>query len=172
MSADRLIVDGYNLLHAHPVYGPLVSDDIDSARAHLVSDLAGYAQGGPGVTVVFDGTANPTSDGTPHHIGHLCVIFSRAGTSADSVIEALARRARERGERATVVTSDSATRDTVRTGTVSVLSSEHFVQDLASDAVARREMQAATPRRGQLSERVTPDVHSVLSRWARGESPS
>jgi len=167
---DGLIVDGYNLLYAHPVYGPLVSEDMDAARARLVSDLAGYAQGGPGVTVVFDGTANPASDGSPHHIGHLCIVFSRAGTSADSVIEALARRARERGERATVVTSDSATRDTVRTGTVSVLSSEHFVQELAADVVARLEIQAATPRRGQLSDRVTADVRSVLSRWARGDS--
>ncbi|MDO8879344.1 MAG: NYN domain-containing protein [Coriobacteriia bacterium] len=164
---DRLIIDGYNVLHAHPRYAALAASDFDSAREHLVADLAGLAQGGPRVVVVFDGGANPASDGAPHHIGALAVVFSAAGTDADTVIEALAARSRERGERAVVVTSDSATRQVVRTGSVSVLSAENFIADLESSTDEVRRL-ARAPGRVALGQRIDPEVGAALSRWARG----
>lgn len=172
MSAERLIVDGYNVLHAHPVYGLTLRDDIDAARARLVSDLAGFAQGGPRTIVVFDGGGNPRSDGSPHHLGALTVIFSPAGATADTVIEALALRFRERGERATVVTSDTATRETVLVGGISVLSSAQFVKDLVGEAEARVADSAGTGQRVPVSARIAPDVSATLARWARGTAPA
>ena len=171
MSGDRLIVDGYNVLYLHPVYGAMARDDLDAARARLVADLAGLAQGGRHMTVVFDGGGNPYSDGTPHHIGSLSVIFSPKGTTADTVIEGLAQRSRERGERATVITSDAATRLTVRSGTVSVLSSKHFLEDVVGDVAARAEVNRTARRRTHMAERLAPDVRTALARWARGEAP-
>ena len=168
MARHRLIVDGYNVMHAHPEYGELAVRDIDSARARLVSDLTALASVDDRVTVVFDGGGNPHSDGAPHHIGGLTVLFSPAGTTADTVIEALAQRARERNEDVMVVTSDRATRDAVRAGSVSIRSSESFVDDIRQAHDAGAEALHST-RRTALSERIDPSVSEVLGRWARGE---
>lgn len=171
MSRSRYIVDGYNVLHAHPVHGREVERDLDVARAHLVADLSAFAESGPRTVVVFDGAGNPFSDGSPHHLGALTVIFSPADTSADSVIEALARRYRERGEPTVVVTSDMATRDTVRSGTVSVLASERFVEDLVAAAAPGSRTPDPGPRRVPVSHRIDEDVAGALARWARGRPP-
>ena len=64
-------------------------------------------------TVVFDGHNNPGSDGRPHTIAGVTVIFSRYGCDADSVIESLSRTAREAGDDVVVVTSDAQTQWTV-----------------------------------------------------------
>lgn len=167
VSAGHVIIDGYNLLHAHPHLGATARDDLDGARARLVSELAGYAEGGPPTIVVFDGAGNPASDGTPHHIGRLTVIFSPAGVSADSSIEALAARFRERGEVVLVVTSDVATRETVRTGNVSVRASASFAADLVSESIHRGES-ARARRTVPVASRIDPHVSATLARWARG----
>jgi len=171
VSRDHYIVDGYNVLHAHPVHGREIRRDIDVARAHLVADLSGFAESGPRTVVVFDGAGNPFSDGSPHHLGALTVIFSAAGTSADTVIEGLAQRYRERGESAVVVTSDTATRDTVGSGTVSVLSSERFVEELLAISAAITRPPDAATRRVPVARRIDEDVAGVLARWARGAPP-
>lgn len=171
MSGDHVIIDGYNVLYAHPFYGPLARTDLDAARSRLVADLAGFAQGGPRTVVVFDGGGNPASDGTPHHLGSLTVIFSPAGTTADTVIEALAVRSREREERALIVTSDEATRQTVLSGTVSVLSSDQFVRDLETEVAARDVAGRRAGTRHPVSKRIAPDVSEALARWARGSGP-
>ena len=168
----RLIVDGYNVLHAHPAYAILAEQDLDAARARLVADLAGLAQGGPRVTVVFDGGGNPNSDGAPHHLGSLTVIFSRAGQTADTLVESLAARSRERGEDAIVITSDAETRQAVLGARVSVLSAANFVDLLDDAATARTEAGQAGARRVPVDERIDADVREVLAAWARGRPPT
>lgn len=168
----RLIVDGYNVLHEHPAYAALAERDFDSARAHLVSDLAGLAQGGPRVVVVFDGGGNPDSDGTPHHLGSLTIVFSRSGESADTLIESLAARSRERGEDAVVITSDAETRQAVLGGCISVLSAANFLDVLGDDAFDRSEAGRVGARRVPVDERIDADVRQVLAAWARGRPPA
>jgi predicted RNA-binding protein with PIN domain len=165
---ERLIVDGYNLVHADVRYAALLKEDIDAARARLIADLAAHATGGRRVTVVFDGGANPISDGSPHHVAGIAVIFSPAGESADTVIESLAARSRERGEATVVVTSDSATREAVRSGSVSVLSSSAFASELLAERGEQGERAKSGARRVPLEDRIDPDVRAVLARWARG----
>lgn len=171
MSRDTYIIDGYNLLHAHPVHSRELRRDLDVARAHLVADLSWFAEAGQRTVVVFDGAGNPFSNGSPHHLGALTVIFSAAGTSADTVIEALAQRYRDRGEIAVVVTSDTATRDTVRSATVSVLSSERFVESLLTAPADVARPPAGGTRRVPLARRIDEDVAEVLARWSRGTPP-
>ena len=163
-------MDGYNVLHAHPVYGPLAARDLDSARARLVADLTGYAAAGSQTTVVFDGGGNPASDGAPHHIGPLVVLFSPAGATADTVIEALAHRSRARGEDVLVVTSDAATRQTVRSGTVAVRSSQSFVAEL-TETLDEIRPAGKDGKRTTVAQRIDPTVSAVLARWARGGRP-
>ncbi len=164
----RLIVDGYNVMHADAAYRDLADDDLDSARARLVEDVAAYCEGELRGTVVFDGGDNPGSDGAPHHVAGVTVLFSRGGESADSVIESLARRSRERGERVTIVTSDAATQWTVMGGEVVRMSSAEFVRAVRDTGRDWAEHNPEGARKGTLQERIDPAVRSVLSGWARG----
>lgn len=169
VKGEHVIVDGYNVLFSHPGYAAQAREDLEAGRARLVADLAGYAEGGPSTIVVFDGANNPLSDGSPHRIGCLTVIFSPAGVSADTTIEALARRYRERGERALVVTSDNATRDTVAAGTVAVISSDQFATELGTEIATRLE-DARPGRRMPVASRIDPRVSERLAQWARGRT--
>jgi predicted RNA-binding protein with PIN domain len=134
--ARRLIIDGYNLLLSTPRYSAAADADLDSARERLIADLGARAADGQQVTVVFDGAGNPFSDGEPHQVGGVSVIFSAAGSDADSVIEALAAAAREAGEEAEVVTSDGATRWTSLGGPVVVTRASAFARELVDDEAA------------------------------------
>lgn len=171
-NANRLIVDGYNVIHHDPRYRLLASDDLDAARTRLVEDVAAFAVGESKAVVVFDGGGNPASDGTPHHVAGVSVIFSPAGESADSVVEALARRGRERQERITVVTSDAATQWTVFAGEVSRMSAAEFSRSLVSTGRDWAEHAPIGSVKGVLEERIDPDVRATLSRWARGDMTS
>ena len=106
---ERLIVDGYNVIFSDAVVLARSRTTTSTALARGLSrtsphTVAGEARG----TVVFDGAGNPASDGSPHHVAGVTVMFSRRRGDADTVIEGLAARARDRGERAVVVTSDAA----------------------------------------------------------------
>lgn len=164
---SRYIIDGYNVIGAHGPYRDLAATDRGMARARLVEDVAGFSAPDRHMTVVFDAAGNPHSDGAPHHVAGVVVLFSRAGESADEVIETLARRSRERGEPTVVVTSDAQTQWTVMGGHVSRMSSAQFVAEVLSDASDRREH---APARGRvrLEDRIEPGVRAVLDRWARG----
>ena len=169
MRVHRLIVDGYNVIHSDPRYKALASQDLDAARTRLVEEVGAFAFGDSRAVVVFDGGANPSSDGTPHHVAGVTVIFSPSGESADSVVEALARRSRDREERVTVVTSDAATQWTVFAGEVSRMSSAEFSRRLVETGGDWQEHAPAGSVRGILEERIKADVRTTLSRWARGE---
>jgi uncharacterized protein len=162
----RLIIDGYNVVYSVARYADLARRDIDAARDRLINDLGARAVGGQPVVVVFDGTSNPMSDGSPHEVGGVTVIFSPAGTSADSVIEALASEARTAGDETEVITSDGATRWTSMGGTVTVTRATTFARDLESDERDWRERHEAPRPRRTIGERVDADVRAHLDRMA------
>lgn len=166
----RLIVDGYNLLHGTPRYAALMSRDIDAAREQLIADLGARVADGQAVTVVFDGGANPFSDGASTLIGGVTVIFSAAGTEADTVIESLAAAAREADEELEVVTTDAATRWTSVGGTVTVTRSSTFARDLEEDEQGWREIEDAPRARRTVSERVSEEIRAQLDRLV-GRNP-
>lgn len=172
MNAPRLIVDGYNVIHHDARYRAMADVDLDAARTRLVEDVAAFATGESRAVVVFDGAGNPMSDGTPHHVAGVSVIFSPSGESADSVVEGLARRSRERGERVTVVTSDAATQFTVFAGEVSRMSSAEFLGTLAETGSEWEEHAPAGSVKGRVEDRIDGDVRATLSRWARGDTPT
>jgi len=163
-----LIVDGYNVIRQTPPYRELAEDDLDVARAALVSDVAAFADGEWHATVVFDGHLNPRSTGVAHKTAGVTVIFSRYGIDADSVIESLARKEREAGRDAVVVTSDAQTQWTVMGGTVARMSSAEFSGELRSGSREWEEHTPAGPRSGRLEDRIDADAKARLWRWARG----
>jgi predicted RNA-binding protein with PIN domain len=165
----ELIVDGYNVIRQTPPYSHLAEEvDLDAARAALVSDVAAFAHGDWRATVVFDGHGNPQSQGLPHEVSGVAVIFSRFGTDADSVIEGLARAARERGCEATVVTSDAQTQWTVLGGTVARMSSAEFSGELKAGSREWEEHAPAGSMKSPVEDRLDADTKRRLWRWARG----
>jgi len=167
----HLIVDGYNVIHQDQRYRALATDDLDAARTRLVEDVAGFAVGGYRAVVVFDGGGNPSSDGAPHHVAGVTVIFSPSGETADSVVESLARRCRERGERVTVVTSDAATQWTVFSGEVTRMPAREFSARLVETEYDWAAHAPAGSVKARVEDRVDPTVRETLSRWARGHGP-
>ena len=139
----RLVVDGYNVLRGTRRYVDMAERDFDAARDRLVADLGARAAEGQPVTVVFDGGANPFSDGEPHLVGGVNVIFSASGTDADTLIEALASAARDAGDETEIVTSDGATRWTSMGGPVTVTRASAFALELEADENAWRERHEA-----------------------------
>lgn len=165
--ARTLIVDGYNVLMGAPRYAADAARDLDAARERLIADLGARAAEGDRVIIVFDGGSNPASDGEARPVGGVSVIFSPAGTDADSVIESLAADARESGEPTVIVTSDVATRWTSMGGSVTVTGSAAFSRELDDDERGWREQQSESGRRrSTLSDRLDRDVRTHLDRMA------
>jgi len=113
MALARILVDGYSLLHHWPELAPGRPRHSEFARNELVHVLTRFfdATGTP-ITVVFDGTGTgrPTPPTGPEPV--IEILFSRAGQTADQMIERAAHRLAAYGE-ILVVTNDTAERDTV-----------------------------------------------------------
>ena len=105
MAAPRIVVDGYNLIHAMPELARLVASDLEQARDGLVAKLAVYRSNrSVRVTVVFDGRGSAGQQTRPP--GGVEVVFSRAPQTADTKIKNML--ALEKSPRSwTVVTSDN-----------------------------------------------------------------
>lgn len=113
MALVRILVDGYSLLHGWPELAPREPRHSAGARNELLHVLRLYSDAaGTPVTVVFDGAghrgARHETDSTPQ----VEVLFSRAGQTADQIIERVTHRMKPFGE-VLVVTDDHAERDTV-----------------------------------------------------------
>ena len=165
---QMLIVDGYNVLRSgwryrHIQVDDYTDDEFNRAREALINDVVTYAGSDYEATVVFDGGGNEFSTGEPTSIGGISVIFSPAGSSADKVIEKLARRARERGVEALVVTSDAAIQDTVFGGGVDRMSANDFSLEL--DRYDHEVVQDETPkiaRKSTIASRIDADTRAKL----------
>lgn len=170
--ADRrdriLLVDGNNVIRAHRRYSSQTGD-FSTVRSALVADVAAFAQGEYRATVVFDGVGVSGKVGEVERHAGIDVIFSGAGTEADSIIERLAREARQSGERVTVVTSDATTQWTVLGEGVTRMSAVGFVDELAVTDRSWGERTQTSPGKLTLGDRLDPETYERLSRFARGE---
>jgi len=113
MALIRILVDGYSLLHSWPELAPGRARHSATARDELIQILTHYqdATGTP-ITIFFDGSGAPPNTPKPHSSHAVEVLFSKAGQTADDMIERAAFRFKAYGE-VLAVTDDSAERDTV-----------------------------------------------------------
>jgi uncharacterized protein len=111
MALVRILVDGYSLLHQWPEVAPGKPRHSLAAREELIGKLTQYhdATGTP-VTIIFDGASGALAD-SPSAAG-VEILYSRAGQTADQIIERVTHRLQSYGE-VLVVTDDFAERDTV-----------------------------------------------------------
>ena len=139
---ERLIVDGYNVIHAWPSLKRLLTTaSLEDARNELIRRVAVLGMiSGESVTVVFDAHHSNALAASEQMVEGVRVIFTRKGRSADHAIERLAYEATNAGQVITVATSDRFQRDLVRGmggAVISALELQHRVEE-AEQAVSRQ----------------------------------
>lgn len=113
MALVRILVDGYSLLHNWPELAPDQPRHSTAARDALIQQLTHYQDAvGTPITIFFDGTGRRGPASPPEGPSTVEVLYSRAGQTADQMIERAAHRFAAWGE-VLAVTDDSAERDTV-----------------------------------------------------------
>lgn len=113
MALVRILVDGYSLLHNWPELAPGRPRHSATARAELVHVLTRYQDAiGTPITIFFDGSGAPAGVPKDESAERVEVLFSKAGQTADDLIERATHRFQPYGE-VLVVTDDNAERDTV-----------------------------------------------------------
>jgi predicted RNA-binding protein with PIN domain len=137
---QRLVVDGYNVIHAWKDLRGLLRVSLEEARDVLIQRLGTYSLvSGLDVTVVFDAhRARDRRDSAEDREG-VHVIFA-GGRSADHVIERIAYAARENSDPILVATSDRFQRDLVRgmgAGVVNALELERQVGEAEAELQRR-----------------------------------
>ena len=92
---QRLIVDGYNVVHAWTSLKRLVSTaSLEAARDELIRRLSVLGMvSGEEVTVVFDAHHSKAMSNSEETVDGVRVVFTRKGHSADHSIERLAYQA-------------------------------------------------------------------------------
>lgn len=112
---ERLVVDGYNIIHAWASLKRLLGVSLEAARDKLIERLSVYGLvTGADVTVVFDSHQKASGNNAEQLVEGVRVIFTRRGHSADQVIERIAYEATAAGGVVTVATSDHSQSDMVR----------------------------------------------------------
>jgi predicted RNA-binding protein with PIN domain len=113
MPLIRILIDGYSLLHSWPELAPGQPRHSAAARDELIHQLTLYRDAiGTPITIFFDGAGAPTGTPPAHSSPELEVLYSRAGQTADDMIERAAHRFAHYGE-VLAVTDDLAERQTV-----------------------------------------------------------
>lgn len=113
MSLVRILVDGYSLLHSWPELAPGQPRHAAAARDELIRLLMRYSDAvGTPITVVFDGGGHRGERQEMQSTAAVEILYSKAGQTADQIIERVTHRMQPYGE-VLAVTDDHAERDTV-----------------------------------------------------------
>jgi hypothetical protein len=112
MALARILVDGYSLLHHWLELAPGHPRHSEAARNELIHWLTRYHDvTGTPVSVFFDG-AQKSRGACRRSTRQVEILYSRAGQTADQMIERVTHRLLPHGE-VLVVTDDRAEQDTV-----------------------------------------------------------
>ncbi len=124
---ERLLVDGYNVIHAWPELKGLLRHSLEDARDDLIDRMSVYAQvTGADVTVVFDAHRTKSMASAAERVNGVHVMFTRKGMSADHAIERMAYQISGAGEPLVVATNDRFQRDLVAGMGGGVISAEEL----------------------------------------------
>ena len=155
MALARILVDGYSLLHNWPELAPGRPRHSSAARGELIQTLTLYRDViGTPITIVFDGGGAPAGTPKTRSTPEMEIIFSRAGQTADQIIERVTHRMKEFGE-VLAVTDDYAERDTVIAMGGMASSCENFIRsiEIALDEQTREIQYLNRRERGKFKNR-------------------
>ncbi len=134
MRPQYLLVDGHSIIFAWPELRSLHDRRTSLARDALVRQLRDYQDWtGIHVVVVFDGRGPVVSHET--HPGEIQIFYSRAGQTADSIIERLASKYAERFD-LLVATGDYLEQETATASGAEAISPERL-RELLQEARPR-----------------------------------
>jgi predicted RNA-binding protein with PIN domain len=162
---QKIVIDGYNVIHADPALRREASKGMEGARAALLGRLRVYiADKDVQITVVFDG-AGGMVDAESVVPGRLQVLYSASGQSADALIVSTLHEHPNPREYI-VVTSDMADigRAVGAAGAV-VMSSPEFLERLDGPRSA-----ATAPAGEEKPHPSEQDVDYWLEKFAEGEA--
>ena len=101
---SEILVDGYNVIKRSASFQSLGARNLEYAREQLITQLINRYRHTPHrVTVVFDGSDVHEQ---VQHKQRICIIYSRHGETADSVIARLAATARTEGRTVEMYSDD------------------------------------------------------------------
>ncbi|MGQ9475376.1 MAG: NYN domain-containing protein [Actinomycetota bacterium] len=168
---STLLVDGYNLIHAHPVLSRLAKSDLESAREGLIGELVPLASPDyfRAVLVIFDAAAWGGPEPVVEDRRGLVVIYTRRRQTADSFIESAVRKM-VREERVLVASSDLVLRRTVEGYGAGGIQGEELLRmaEEARRSIREEAERVSDDRRVPLEERVSPEVRRLLDRMRYG----
>lgn len=129
MPLARILVDGYSLLHAWPELARGKARYSAAARQELIHQLRLYGDAlSTPITVVFDGAGPaPSVAVEAPSTRAMEIIYSKAGQTADDIIERVTAKLVKYGE-VLVVSNDFAERDMVVSVGGSVCSCDYFIR--------------------------------------------
>jgi uncharacterized protein len=131
---EYLLVDGHSIIFAWPELRLLHKRRTSLAREALIRQLRDFQDwSGTNVVVVFDGRGSSVSQEAEP--GEIQIYYSRAGQTADSIIERLASKYAERF-RLIVATGDYLEQETASASGAETVSPEGL-RDLLRDARPR-----------------------------------
>ena len=175
---SRLVVDGYNILHAWPdLARTMRTESLEEARRRLVTRLAEYrAITGNDVLVVFDARRRSAGSADREIVEGVEVRYGSVHESADHVIERLMYEASRRGTVLDMVLApdDHLQRDLVRGMGVPTMGSRALQAEVEraegerSGEIRRRDEKGAVSDR--LESRIDPEVRRRLEEIRRGET--
>src|ERR1700761_7843701 len=88
MALVRILIDGYSLLHGWPEIAPGKPRHCAAARDELIHHLTLYQDAvGTPITIVFDGANADIRLSTVESTAKVEILYSRAGQTADQIIE-------------------------------------------------------------------------------------
>ena len=132
MALVRILVDGYSLLHRWVELAPRAPRHSAAARHELIARLTHYRDAvSTPITIFFDGSGAAAGTSKPQSSAEVEVLYSRAGETADQMIERAAHLFAEFGE-VLAVTDDNAERETVISMGGMASSCSNFIQTVES----------------------------------------
>jgi predicted RNA-binding protein with PIN domain len=172
----RLIVDGYNIIHAWPdLAQSLRRESLEEARRRLITRLAEYrASTGTEVLIVFDARKRVRGSADREVVEGVEIRFGSVQESADHVIERLMYEASRKGTALDLVL---ATDDRLQTGLVSGMGVPTMSSRTLLAEVTRADTDRAGEMRrrvegpgadGRIENRIDPDVRRRLEEMRRG----
>jgi predicted RNA-binding protein with PIN domain len=174
---SRLVVDGYNILHAWPdLARAMRTESLEEARRRLVTRLAEYrAMTGNEVLVVFDARRRSAGSLDREMVEGVEIRYGSAHESADHVIERLMYEASRHGTVLEMIlaTDDHLQRDLVRGMGVPTMGSRALQAEVEraegerSGEIRRRAEKGAVSDR--LESRIDPEVRRRLEALRRGD---
>ncbi len=168
---ERLLIDGYNLIHASGELAALMREDPEAAREKLLSDVEEYcAREGRTAEVVFDagGRQGPASHEELSEF--LSVTYTAGGQSADAYIERLAFRAGAGASETLLVTGDYDQQKIAAGAGMLRMSSREFVREMEESRRRSAEASRQQPRRPwrvTLGRRLSDETRAALERFKK-----